>query len=181
LSRIGILPVPIPKGVDVTVNGSTVKVSGPKGRLEQAVSPEVRVEIADGAVRCSVAGNSKDAKAKWGLYRVLIANMVRGVTEGYRRDLEIVGVGYRAEVKGKNLSIYVGHSHQVEFVPIGGVTFTVQGNNKISVSGIDKQAVGQMAADIRRVRPPEPYKGKGVRYAGEIIRKKAGKIGVSGK
>jgi large subunit ribosomal protein L6 len=181
LSRIGKVPIPIPKGVDVKVDGRMVIVKGPKGQLQQEVSPDIKVEVADGKVQCSAVAHLKDTKAKWGLYRVLIHNMITGVVSGYSKDLEIVGVGYKAEVKGKSLTLNVGHSHPVSVLAKGGVTFTVPAPNKINVSGIDKQAVGQVAAEIRAVRPPEPYQGKGIRFANEVIRKKAGKTAAAGK
>ncbi|MBD3393731.1 MAG: 50S ribosomal protein L6 [Chitinivibrionales bacterium] len=177
MSRVGKVPIKLPDGVEVTVAGRMVTVKGPKGRLEQPVSNDVKVEVADGMVRCTPAAETDTVAANWGLYRVLISNMVTGVSQGFTKNLEIVGVGYRAELKGTALALHVGYSHPVVVEPHDGITFGVQGPTKISVSGIDKQTVGQVAANIRGVRPPEPYKGKGIRYAGEHVRRKAGKAG----
>ena len=177
MSRVGKVAIKLPGGVDVKVNGSTVVVTGPKGRLEQTVSQDIKVEVAEGTVRFSPAAQTKNVKANWGLYRVLVNNMIQGVLSGFTKELEIVGVGYRAELKGKNLTLHVGYSHPVTLEPHGGISFAVPVPTKIAVSGIDKRAVGQVAANIRSVRPPEPYKGKGIRYAGESVHRKAGKTG----
>jgi large subunit ribosomal protein L6 len=167
----------LPSGVEVKLNGETVVVKGPKGQLEQKVSGDIRIDVAGNEVRLSAAGQDRDTRAKWGLYRIIISNMITGVTNGFVRELEITGVGYRAELKGKSLTLAVGYSHPVEIQPGAGITFAVPAPTKIVVSGADKQAVGQVAADIRRIRPPEPYKGKGIRYAEEKIRRKVGKTG----
>lgn len=177
MSRIGKKPVQIPSGVEVKLDGSEVVVKGPKGTLRQAISPEIKTEIKDKEIHFVPVSEDKKHYAKWGLYRVLVENMIVGVTAGYQKDLEIVGVGYKAELKGKQLTVNVGLSHPVHFQQVEGVTFTVEAGTKISIKGIDKQQVGQISADIRKTRKPEPYKGKGIRYAGEVVRKKAGKTG----
>jgi large subunit ribosomal protein L6 len=175
VSRIGKLPVKVPGGVTVTVSGRKVEVKGGKGTLSREVPPEVKVEFADGSITLTPAIEAENTKALWGLYRVLISNMVVGVTAGYKIELEIVGVGYKAEMKGKDLLIAAGLSETVLFKARPGLDYKTDGPNKIVVEGIDKEKVGQAAADIRRIRPPEPYKGKGIRYAGEQVRRKAGK------
>jgi large subunit ribosomal protein L6 len=175
VSRIGKLPVKLPSGVTVKVDGSKVEVKGGKGTLTRAVPPELKVEVADGAVHISPAMETEQTKALWGLTRVLINNMVVGVSVGYKIDLEVVGVGYKFEQKGKDMLIAAGLSETVLFKARPGLEYRADGPTKMSVEGIDKEKVGQAAADIRRIRPPEPYKGKGIRYAGERIRKKAGK------
>jgi large subunit ribosomal protein L6 len=177
VSRLGKVPINLPKGVDVRLEGATVVVKGPKGEARQVISPDIKVEVADGVVRFSPVADGKRTRAKWGLYRVLVNNMVEGVSVGFSKQLEIIGVGYRAEIKGKSLNLHVGYSHPVVMEPRDGVSFGVQPPNKVVVSGIDKRAVGQAAANIRRVRPPEPYKGKGIRYVNEVVRRKAGKAG----
>ena len=180
MSRIGNNPVPIPSGVDVKVAAdNTVAVKGPKGTLEFAFDPRVSVEVAEGQVVVTRADEERETRALHGLTRALINNMIVGVSEGFRRELQMVGVGYRAALQGKRLEIQVGFSHPVSVEPPDGVDFEVPEPTKIIVSGIDKQAVGQAAADIRRIRPPEPYKGKGIRYADEVVRRKAGKAGVT--
>jgi large subunit ribosomal protein L6 len=179
LSRVGKVPIKIPKDVEVKIDGLVVSVKGPKGSMKQTVSNDLKIETKDGQIVFSPLCESSETKAKWGLYRVLVKNMIDGVTTGYTRELDIVGVGYKAEVKGKSLSISAGHSHPVIIEPKGGVVFTVQNASRVVVTGIDKQAVGQAAAEIRHVRPPEPYKGKGVRYVNEVVRKKAGKTGAT--
>lgn len=175
MSRIGKMPVALPNGVTVELEGNLVKVSGPKGQLSQPVLPEIKVEVEDTNVVVSVATPTKQTRALWGLYRSLIANMVTGVSEGFTKNLEMVGVGHRASMQGSNLQLSVGFSHPVLMTPPQGITYTVTENTKLSVSGIDKQLVGECAAKIRAVKPPEPYKGKGIRYAGEYVRRKAGK------
>jgi large subunit ribosomal protein L6 len=175
LSRIGKLPIPIPDGVEVKVDGQKVSVKGAKGALSRTMPDKVKVVVEDNVVRCERIGVDKKADAAWGLSRVLVYNMVAGVTQGFAKNLEIVGVGYRAEVKGKDLSLAVGYSNPVMVAPPAGITFKTEGPTKITVEGIDKVLVGQVAADIRAVRPPEPYKGKGIKYAGEQILRKAGK------
>jgi large subunit ribosomal protein L6 len=179
LSRVGKVPIQIPKGVEVKVDGLKVLVKGPKGQTSQDISADIKAEVADDQISFSPLSDSQETKAKWGLYRVLVRNMIVGVTAGYTKELDIVGVGYKAELKGKSISVSVGHSHPVIIEPKGGVAFAVQGGSRIVITGIDKQAVGQVAAEIRHVRPPEPYKGKGVRYVNEAVRKKAGKTGAT--
>lgn len=178
MSRVGRQPIPIPSGVTLTVDGTRVSCTGPKGALEQQIPSEVTVVI-DGDV-CSVTRPSDDRRdrAMHGLTRTLIANMVVGVTQGYTKVLEIQGVGYRAQVSGSALDLALGFSHPVSVAAPEGITFGVE-RNLVTVSGIDKQLVGETAARIRRIRPPEPYKGKGVRYQGETVRIKAGKSGVA--
>jgi large subunit ribosomal protein L6 len=177
MSRIGNKPVPIPSGVSVTVEGSTVTVKGPKGELKQTFRREMKIEQSDGQIVVKRPTDAKEHRALHGLTRALLANMVQGVTQGYRRGLEIVGVGYRAEKKGKALVLSVGYSHPVQYPEPAGITLTATTPTVVVVEGIDKQKVGQVAAEIRAVRPPEPYKGKGIRYQGEQVRRKAGKAG----
>jgi len=177
MSRIGKKPVRVPNGVTVTVDGSTVRVKGPKGELSSTFRPEMRFEQQDGEVAVHRPSDAKPHRALHGLTRALLANMVTGVSEGYRRTLEIVGVGYRAEKKGRTLVLSVGYSHQVKFDEPPGISLTAPSPTVVVVEGIDKQKVGQIAAEIRAVRPPEPYKGKGIRYQGEQVRRKAGKAG----
>lgn len=182
MSRIGKLPVTIPAGVDVAIEANEVRVKGPKGELRQAIlSNVVGVRLDDGKVLVERKGDAKVHRSAHGLTRTLIANMVEGVSKGFRKSLEISGVGYRVAKSGENLTLSLGYSHPVPFEAPRGVALSVEGQTKIHVDGIDKQAVGQVAADIRRLRQPEPYKGKGIRYAGERIRKKLGKAGKAGK
>ena len=183
MSRVGNAPIPIPKGVEVEVTGRTVEVTGPKGRLTRDVHPDLAVALADGMVVVRRPTDLDHHKALHGLTRALLANMVRGVTEGFKVDLEIQGVGYRATKQGNTLALQVGFSHPVEVAPPEGIAFEVPQPNRISVAGIDKELVGQVAARIRAVRKPDAYKGKGIRYAGEHIRLKPGKAGrtVGGK
>jgi large subunit ribosomal protein L6 len=189
MSRIGRAPIPVPPKVQVTwTDDNFVTVTGPRGKLSYQIDPALGLELKDGTLTVSRPSDSKEHKAKHGLYRTLINNMVVGVTNGYTKQLEIHGVGYRAAKVGDNLVIQVGYSHPVEVQPPPGITLNVDGIDpatkatRISVSGIDKQQVGETAAQIRRIRKPEPYKGKGIRYAGEAIRRKAGKAGkVGGK
>ncbi|HLZ81240.1 MAG TPA: 50S ribosomal protein L6 [Ktedonobacteraceae bacterium] len=189
MSRIGRAPIPVPPKVQVNwSDDNLVTVKGPRGELSSQVDPELSLKLEDGVLSVSRPSDSKTHKAKHGLYRTLVNNMVIGVTNGYTKQLEIHGVGYRAAKIGENLVVQVGYSHPVEVQPPQGISFTVDGVDpatkatKISVSGIDKQLVGEVAANIRRIRKPEPYKGKGIRYAGEAIRRKAGKAGkVGGK
>ncbi len=176
MSRIGKEPVPIPDGVDVTLADGRVSVTGPRGELSERVPEGITVEITDGEVVVTRASDHRDHRSLHGLTRSLIANMVTGVTDGYRKQLEIVGVGYRAQAQGDTaLTIQAGYSHPVHVTAPEGVTFEVPSPTRITVLGRSKQVVGQVAADIRAIRKPEPYKGKGIRYAGEQIRRKAGK------
>ncbi len=175
MSRIGKMPVVLPKGVEVKQANGTLSVKGPKGTLELTAHRKMSVIIDDGEVRVERPSDDKEDRALHGLTRSLIANMVLGVTEGFAKTLEIVGVGYRAEVKGKNVTLTLGFSHTIDYKPADGVNLECPNQTTIVVSGIDKQKVGQVAADIRAFRPPEPYKGKGIRYQGEHVRRKAGK------
>ncbi len=179
MSRIGKLPVPVPSGVDVAVSGQTVTVKGPKGTLSHTVSEPIEVLKADdGTVEVRRPNDERESRSLHGLSRTLIANMVTGVTDGYEKRLEIVGVGYRVVPRGPTtLEFSLGYSHQITFTAPEGITFTVEGPTRLSVQGIDKQAVGEVAANIRKLRKPEPYKGKGIRYAGEQVRRKVGKAG----
>jgi large subunit ribosomal protein L6 len=182
MSRIGRMPISVPDKVTVTVGDGVVRVNGPKGQLEQPVPPGIRVVQQDGHLVVERESEIKQHKALHGLTRSLVNNMVVGVTSGFTRTLEITGVGYRATMAGQRLNLALGFSHPVDVAPPQGVTFAVEGANRIVVSGIDKQQVGETAAQIRRLRPPEPYKGKGIRYSDEVIRRKAGKAGkVGGK
>jgi large subunit ribosomal protein L6 len=175
MSRIGKKVVAIPSGVTVTLDGQTVDVKGAKGQLSWTVVEDIEVKVEGSEITLSPRNDSQRARGMWGLSRTLIANMVQGVSQGYEQTLELVGVGYRAAVDGKVLQLQLGFSHDVNVQPPEGVTFVVPKQTEIKISGIDKQAVGEMAARIRRIRPPEPYKGKGVRYAGEQVRRKEGK------
>jgi large subunit ribosomal protein L6 len=178
MSRIGKLPVTVPSGVDVTIDGRTVTVKGPKGTLSHTVVEPITVERDDdGAILVKRPDDERRSKAYHGLTRSLVNNLVVGVTSGYEKKLEIVGVGYRVALKGSNLEFALGFSHPVVVEPPEGITFTVETPTRFSVSGIDKQLVGETAANIRKIRKPEPYKGKGVRYAGENVRRKVGKTG----
>jgi large subunit ribosomal protein L6 len=175
MSRIGKQPVPVPSGVEVKIDGSTVTVKGPKGELSQTFSEVLTITLEDGAIVVTRPDDTREVRSLHGLTRTLLANMVTGVSEGYAKNLEIVGVGYRATLKGSDLELALGFSHPVVVTPEPGITFEVPAPNKITVRGIDKQRVGQVAADIRKWRKPEPYKGKGVRYEGEYVRRKLGK------
>jgi len=177
VSRIGKAPIEIPAGVEVTVEGNLVRVKGPKGELSREINPAMTVTIENGALRVSRPSDEREHKALHGLTRTLIANMVEGVTKGYSRALELVGTGYRAAKTGNKLTLSVGYSHPVVFDPPAGIEFQVPAPNQVIVTGIDKQLVGQVAADIRATRPPEPYLGKGIKYVGEHIRRKEGKAG----
>jgi large subunit ribosomal protein L6 len=181
MSRVGKLPVSVPNGVDVKVDESVVRVKGPKGELQQRVLEIVAVKVEDGKVLVSRKGDARLDRAAHGLTRTLIANMVEGVSKGFRKSLEIQGVGYRAAKSGEKLNLTLGFSHPVVYQAPKGIAISVEGTNKIHVDGIDKQQVGQVAAEIRALRPPEPYKGKGVRYDGEFVRKKLGKAGKAAK
>jgi large subunit ribosomal protein L6 len=175
MSRIGKKAVAIPSGVTVTLDGQTVAVKGPKGELSWTVSEDIEVRQEGSELTLTPRNDSQRARGMWGLSRTLIANMVEGVSKGYEQTLELVGVGYRAAIEGKVLQLQLGFSHDVNIDPPEGVTFASSKQTEIKISGIDKQAVGEIAARIRRIRPPEPYKGKGVRYAGEKVRRKEGK------
>ncbi|HVT46269.1 MAG TPA: 50S ribosomal protein L6 [Vicinamibacterales bacterium] len=175
MSRIGKRPIDIPAGVTVTVDPGRVTVHGPKGELRQVVPQRMQIEQAEGAVTVTRPTERGEDRALHGLTRTLIANMVEGVTQGFEKRLEIQGVGYRATLAGSNLELQVGFSHPVRIVPREGISFEVPAPTQIVVRGIDKQVVGQTAAEIRKVRPPEPYKGKGIRYEGEFVRRKVGK------
>ena len=175
MSRIGKKPIAIPAGVTVTLDGQTVTVKGPKGQLAWTVVDEMQVAHENGELTLTPRDDSTRAKAMWGLSRSLLGNMVHGVSQGYEEVLELVGVGYRAAMKGQSLSMQLGFSHDVDIPPPTGISFAVPKQTEIRIAGIDKQQVGQMAAQIRRIRPPEPYKGKGVRYSGEKVRRKEGK------
>ena len=178
MSRIGKLPIPVPAGVDVSVDGSAVTVKGPKGSLNHTLPPTISlVRAEDGAREVRRPDYERDNRALHGLSRTLVANMVTGVTEGYEKKLEIVGVGYRVQAKGQNLEFTLGYSHSITVAPPEGITFTVESATKFAVQGIDKQLVGETAAKIRKLRKPEPYKGKGIRYADENVRRKVGKAG----
>ena len=179
MSRVGKSPIELPDGVEVKVVGDLVTVKGPKGSLTQDVQPSISVAVDDGTVTVSRESDERQVRALHGLTRSLINNMVIGVTEGYSKELTAVGVGYRAALKGKTLELQVGFSHPVTIDAPDGITFEVPEPTKIIVSGIDKQMVGQVAANVRAVKPPEPYKGKGIRYVDEYVRRKAGKAGVS--
>ncbi len=180
MSRIGRLPIAIPAGVDVTIDGRTVTVKGPKGELSRELHPDMRVAREDGSIVVSRPTEQKTHKQLHGLTRTLVNNMVVGVTDGYRKGLEITGVGYRAVKVGEKLQLSLGYSHPVEIDPPSGISFEVENPTRLAVVGIDKELVGQVAAQVRATRKPEPYKGKGVRYSGEYVRRKAGKAGKIG-
>jgi large subunit ribosomal protein L6 len=181
MSRIGKLPIAVPSGVTVDVADSMVRVKGPKGELQQHILPLVSVRQDDGQVIVERKSDNKPSRSAHGLTRTLINNMVSGVTKGFRKSLEIQGVGYRVNKAGEKLNLSLGYSHPVSYDAPEGISFAVEGTNRIHVDGIDKQRVGQVAAEIRNLRPPEPYKGKGIRYQGEFVRKKLGKAGKAGK
>ncbi len=180
MSRIGNQPINVPSGVTATVTGHVIKVKGPKGELEQSFDPDLKVEVGDAAITVTRSSDQKHHRAFHGLYRALIANMVTGVSAGFKRVLEIEGIGYTAKAGGANLMLNVGFNAPVEMQAPKGVEVTTPKNTVIEVTGSDKQKVGQFAAEVRRVRPPEPYKGKGIRYQGEYVRRKAGKA-IGGK
>ncbi|MBN1193399.1 MAG: 50S ribosomal protein L6 [Coriobacteriia bacterium] len=175
MSRIGKQPIPVPAGVEVTIEGSDVTVKGPKGVLSQSFNEDMAITLEEGAVHVRRPSDGREHRSLHGLTRTLVSNMVIGVSEGFRKDMEIVGVGYRAALKGNDLDLSLGLSHPMVVKAPEGITFEVPAPNRISVIGIDKQRVGQVAAEIRKIRPPEPYKGKGIRYAGEYVRRKVGK------
>ena len=176
MSRLGKIPVIIPAGVQVKVDGQDIEVKGSKGTMTRRLHPEIKAEVKEGKVHFSPAIERENTSALWGLNRVLVANMITGVSQGYRRELEIVGVGYKAELKGKDLQIAAGFSKPRAVKALKGITFSVENQTKIAVEGCDKELVGRVASELRKIRPPEPYKGKGLKYAGEHIRRKAGKI-----
>jgi large subunit ribosomal protein L6 len=180
MSRIGRLPIPVPSAVDVTIDGRQVTVKGPKGTLSRALHPDMSVSQEDGTIVVTRPTEQKTHKQLHGLTRTLVNNMVVGVTDGYRKGLEITGVGYRAVKTGEKLTLSLGYSHQIDIDPPSGISFEVETPTRLAVVGIDKELVGQIAAKVRSTRKPEPYKGKGVRYAGEHIRRKAGKAGKIG-
>jgi large subunit ribosomal protein L6 len=177
MSRIGRLPITVPSGVDVAIDGQTVTVKGPKGSLAHTVAAPITVSQEDGALRVQRPDDERNSRALHGLSRTLIANMITGVTEGYSKTLEIVGVGYRVQARGSNLEFALGFSHPVPVTAPEGITFTVESPTRLRVAGIDKQQVGEVAANIRKLRKPDPYKGKGVRYQGEVVKRKVGKTG----
>jgi large subunit ribosomal protein L6 len=177
MSRIGKLPIPVPSGVEVTISGADITVKGPKGTLSHTVVEPIAVSQEDGSLVVTRPNDERIAKERHGLTRTLVANMVKGVSEGYSKTLEIVGTGYRVQARGKDLEFALGFSHPVLVSPPDGIEFTVEAPTRFVVSGIDKQKVGETAANIRKIRKPEPYKGKGVRYQGEVVRRKAGKAG----
>ena len=180
MSRIGRLPIPVPSTVDVTIEGRQLTVKGPKGSLSRSLHPDMKVSQEDGTIVVTRPTEQKTHKQLHGLTRTLVNNMVVGVTDGYRKGLEITGVGYRATLNGKKLTLNLGYSHPIEIDPPEGIAFEVENPTRLAVIGIDKELVGQIAAQVRSTRKPEPYKGKGVRYAGEYIRRKAGKAGKIG-
>ena len=175
MSRIGKRTIEVPKGVSVTLDGQTVSVKGPKGERSWTVADEIEVTQAEDGLHLAIREDNQRSRAMWGLSRTLVDNMVVGVTTGFEKSLDLVGVGYRAAMKGDALSLQLGFSHEVDIQPPAGVTFAVPKQTEIKISGADKQAVGQIAAVIRKLRPPEPYKGKGIRYAGEHVARKVGK------
>jgi large subunit ribosomal protein L6 len=177
MSRVGKMPITVPQGVSVTIDDSDVTVKGPNGELRRQFNPDIQISLDDNTLTVSRPGDDRIYRSLHGLTRSLLANMVEGVTNGFVRTLEIVGVGYRARMEGNNLVINIGFSHPVEVTPLPGITLSVEGNNRIKASGIDKEVVGEMAARIRRIRPPDSYKGKGIRYSGEVVRLKPGKAG----
>ncbi len=177
MSRIGKVPIPVPPGVSVTIEDNQVTVKGPKGELSRRFNPDMMIVLDGDVLTVSRPSDDRIHRSLHGLTRTLIANMVEGVTKGFERALDIVGVGYRAEQQGEKLVLNIGFSHQVEVIPLPGVSLSVEGNNRMKVTGINKEDVGEMAARIRKIRPPDAYKGKGIRYGGEVVRLKAGKAG----
>jgi large subunit ribosomal protein L6 len=177
MSRIGRLPIPVPAGVEVKIDGNNVAVKGPKGQLSLVVSSPIKVALEDNSVLVTRPDDERLSRSLHGLTRTLISNQIIGVTTGYSKSLDIVGTGYRVTAKGSDIEFALGYSHPILVKAPAGISFTVEGNNKVTVSGIDKQAVGEVAANLRKLRKPEPYKGKGVRYTGENVRRKAGKSG----
>ena len=181
MSRIGRMPIAIPAGVTVEVNGNKVTAKGPKGELTQEMHPDMIIEVEGNEVLVKRPSEDKLHKSLHGLTRTLVHNMIVGVSEGYKKELDVVGVGYRVAMEGKKLVMNIGFSHTVDVEPVDGTTTEAPAPNKIVISGLDKQLVGQFAADVRKKRPPEPYKGKGIRYTGEVIRRKEGKTGAKKK
>ena len=181
MSRVGRLPIPVPEQVQVELEGTTVTVRGPRGELSREIRPEIEVTLDDSRIMVVRGSDAPFHRSLHGLTRSLIANMVTGVDQGYTKTLELQGVGYRAAKQGDALQLAVGFSHPVVVEPPPGITFDVEGTSRVHIRGIDKEQVGQVAANIRAIRPPEPYKGKGIRYAGEVVRRKAGKGGKTGK
>jgi large subunit ribosomal protein L6 len=177
MSRVGQMPITVPQGVSVSIDEDEVTVSGPKGELRRHFNPDISITRDNDNLILSRPSDDREYRSMHGLMRSLLANMVEGVTKGFEKNLEIVGVGYRAQKLGDKLVLNVGFSHSVEVTPLPGITLDVEGNNRISVTGIDKEVVGEMAARIRAIRPPDAYKGKGIRYSGEVVRLKAGKAG----
>ncbi len=177
MSRVGRRPVTIPSGVQVTLDGTHVRVKGPKGDLERDLHPDITVTIDDGTVTCTRSNDEREQRSLHGLTRALVANMVEGVSTGFSKSLELHGVGYKAEVTPDGVRLIVGFSHPVDYTSPKGITISVENPTLMKVEGINKQLVGQVAAELRHVRPPEPYKGKGIRYVGEHVRRKAGKTG----
>lgn len=177
MSRIGRMPITVPSGVTVNIEPEMVTVSGPKGELSRSLPSEMRINLEGDILTVSRPSDSRVHRSRHGLTRSLLANMVEGVSKGFEKTLEIVGVGYRAEKTGDNLVFRIGYSHTVEVIPLPGISLDVEGANRIKVIGINKEVVGEMAAEIRAIRPPDAYKGKGIRYAGEIVRLKPGKAG----
>jgi large subunit ribosomal protein L6 len=177
MSRIGKLPIPVPAGVEVKIDGATIEVKGPKGTLSHEVPAPIRVVLEDGNLVVSRPDDERNSRSLHGLTRTLIANNIQGVTQGFTKGIEIVGTGYRVTAKGADIEFALGYSHPILVKAPEGIKFEVEGNTKLTVSGISKQAVGEVAANLRKLRKPEPYKGKGVRYAGEVVRRKAGKSG----
>jgi len=177
MSRIGKLPIPVPAGVEVKIDGNVVSVNGPKGSLTHTVPAPITVSVEDGAIVVARPDDERNSRSLHGLTRTLISNNIVGVTQGFTKALEIVGTGYRVASKGAGIEFALGYSHPIQFDPPAGISLAVEGNNKVIVSGISKQAVGEVAANMRKLRKPEPYKGKGVRYEGEVVRRKAGKAG----
>ena len=175
MSRIGRLPVAVPSGVDVTIDGQAVTVKGPKGELKHVLADAMVAKLENGGIDIAMREDTKEARALWGMSRTLVANLIAGVTEGFTKKLEITGVGYRAAVQGQNLQLQLGYSHDIAYPIPQGIQIVCPKPTEIVITGIDKQKVGQVAAEIRRFRPPEPYKGKGIKYAGEFILRKEGK------
>ncbi len=175
------MPIVLPKGVEVRIDGNTVTVKGPKGELVREILPEITIQQDDGQLLVGRPSDQQRHRAMHGLTRTLVDNMVRGVSEGFSKTLEMQGVGYRAQMQGSDLQLSIGFSHPVNVPPPSGIEFEVEGTTRIVVKGINKEQVGQVAADVRKIRPPEPYKGKGIRYLGEYVRRKAGKAGKAAK